>query len=104
MINNQDINGILVHIKNKVPALDWDFISKYHNGEKVAVMELRLFQVSTTKYLGRFTYNSKTGQLIKGKYGKSLLFQSDIDLVDALLEVLSFELQREKKATVSAFS
>lgn len=100
MINKKDINGILKNIKDKVPTLDWDFVSKYHNGEEVSIMELRLFQASTTKYFGRFTFNSRTGRMIKGRYGKALSFANDLDLLDALLEVLSFELQKKRAVMI----
>lgn len=94
MINKQDINGILKNIKNKVPSLDWDFVSKYHNGEDISIMELRLFQQSSTKYFGRFTFNSQSGKVLKGRYGKTLKFKENVSLTDALLDVLSFELNR----------
>lgn len=98
MIEKQVVNGILKNIKIRVPALDWDFVSKYHNGEDLSVMELRLFQRSSTKYFGRFTFNSQSGEIIKGRYGKKLKFNESINLTDALLDVLSFELS---KASVS---
>lgn len=102
MINKQEINGILKNIKNKVPTLDWDFVIKYHNGEDISIMELRLFQTSSTKYFGRFTFNKKTGRVIKGRYGKTLRFTNDLDLLDALLDVLSFELQKQQTIMVSS--
>ncbi|MEL6559342.1 MAG: hypothetical protein AAFQ94_14220 [Bacteroidota bacterium] len=94
MVNKTHINGILKNIKNKVPSLDWDFVSKYHNGEDISVMELRLFQQSTTKYFGRFTFNSQSGKVLKGRYGKTLRFNESISLTDALLDVLSFEINK----------
>ena len=96
MIDKKEINGILKNIKEKVPMLDWDFVSKYHNGKDISVMELRLFQISSTKYFGRFTFNSASGQLITGRYGKTLRFGGDMELIDALLDVLSFELKKKR--------
>ncbi|MGB3463769.1 MAG: hypothetical protein WBA74_00790 [Cyclobacteriaceae bacterium] len=94
MIDNNIINGILTNIKTKVPVLDWDFIVKYHNGEDVAITELRLFRRSSTKYLGKLTFDSNSGRIIRGTYRKNLLFSNDTDLTDALLEVLSYELDK----------
>ena len=94
MVNKTVINGILKNIKNKVPSLDWDFVSKYHNGEDISIMELRLFQRSSTKYFGKFTFNSQSGKVLKGKYGKTLQFNENVNLTDALLDVLSFELNK----------
>jgi len=101
MINRQVVNGILKYIKTKVPALDWDFVSKYHNGEDISVMELRLFQHSTTKYFGKFTFDSDSGLIIRGAYGKALSFDSNIYLTDALLDVLSFELKKNPKIVLT---
>ncbi|MEL7145307.1 MAG: hypothetical protein AAFO69_02985 [Bacteroidota bacterium] len=101
MVDKQEINGILNSIKDKVPTLDWDFVSKYHNGEHSSIMELRLFRVSSTKYFGRFIFNGSSGRLLEGRYGKTLQFNNGPDLLDALLEVLFFEIKRKSRATLS---
>lgn len=101
MIDKQDINGILKSIKGKVPSLGWDFVSKYHNGKDTSVVELRLFQISSTKYHGRFIFNSSSGRMIQGRYGQTLRFSDDLDLLDALLEVLSFELEQKSRPVMA---
>jgi len=101
MINREVVKGILENIKNKVPILDWDFVSKYHNGEDISIMELRLFRKSTTNYIGQFTFESHTGRLIGGKYGKTLNFENTYSIIDALLEVLSLEIQKKSEIALS---
>lgn len=94
MIDVKTVDGILNNIKNKVPAMDWDFIVKYHNGTDIAITELRLFRCSSTYFFGKLTFDSNSGQVISGTYRKLLLFNEDTGLTDALLEVLSYEIER----------
>lgn len=94
MVDEKTVNGILDRIRNRVPAMDWDYLIKYHNGEDTSVTELRLFRKSSTSLFGKLIFNSSSGKMIRGNYRKNLRFPCDIDLTDALLDVLSFELNK----------
>ncbi len=94
MINERTINDLLKNIRNKVPSLRWDLVCRYHNGNELAIMELRLYKVSMTRNIGRFTYHNPTGKIIRGRYGEKLRFNNQSNMLDALLDILSLELNR----------
>ena len=84
----------LINLLNKIceknSRLDWKLNCKYPD-EDACIMQLSLFERNENQRKGEITFKMDTGQVIQGKHSGLVAFHPSTTLVDALLEILHYE-------------
>lgn len=84
----------LINLLNKIceknTRLDWKLNCNYSD-EEICIMQLSLFERSQNRRKGEITFKLDTGQVITGKHSGLVAFGNSTSLVDALLEILHYE-------------
>ncbi len=84
----------LINLLNKIceqnTRLNWKLNCKYPD-EEVCIMQLSLFERTQNLRKGEITFKLDTGQVITGKHSGLVAFSQSTSLVDALLEILHYE-------------
>lgn len=85
----------LVNLLNKIceknSHLNWKLNCKYNDEEDRSIMQISLYNSRDDHKAGTVTFSMDTGTVIDGKYESLMPFNKQVQLVDALLDILNYE-------------
>lgn len=88
----------LVNLLNKIceknHELTWKLNCKYHDELHTSVMQIHFLQSNNLAETTKITFKMETGQVIEGKHRGFLGFKQPTMLIDALLDILIYEVSR----------
>ncbi len=87
--------NLLDRICEKNGTICWKITCKYSDGAKNAIMEVQIFDKETKIKKGSLIFDQLTGKIIRGEYQDMNRFKKRTQLIDSLLEILYFELERK---------
>ncbi len=88
--NKVIVRDMLQRLAELIPSLTWRINNSYTDGLENTVLEILIFEDKTQT--GRIAFQLEDGHVINYRY-KNLEKRLPVDIVDMLLDVISFEME-----------